>query len=139
MGERARRVFSWTRRDVTLESAHIIVHIEHVLWGTYRPSVELVVRGLIGFEWDAANWRKSELKHGVAAAEAQEALLNRPVCEADARHSDSDQRYIALGVTNGGRPLFVAFTNRKNRVCIISARPMSRKERAIHDAASPAH
>jgi uncharacterized DUF497 family protein len=101
--------------------------------------VEIVVRGLIGFEWDEANWRKSELKHGVAASEAQEALLNHPLCEVDLRHSDREQRYIALGVTGGGRRLFVAFTIRKNRVRIISARPMSRKERQIHEAASPAH
>ena len=122
-----------------LESVHFIVHIEHVRPGLYRQGVDLVIRGLTGFDWDTANWRKSELKHGVSAPEAQEALLNNPVCEADARHSDVEQRYIALGVTNAGRRLFLAFTIRKNRVRIVSARPMSRKEREIHDAASQAH
>jgi uncharacterized protein len=92
-----------------------------------------VVSGLLGFEWDAANWRKSELKHGVAIVEAEEVLLNDPVCEVDARHSDSEQRYVALGTTNEGRRLFVAFTIRRDWVRIISARPMSRRERAIHD------
>jgi uncharacterized protein len=95
--------------------------------------VRLVVSGLLGFEWDAANWRKSELKHGVAIVEAEEDLLNDPVCEVDARHSGSEQRYVALGTTNEGRRLFVAFTVRRNWVRIISARPMSRRERAIHD------
>jgi uncharacterized DUF497 family protein len=101
--------------------------------------VELVVRGLIGFEWDEANWRKSELKHRVSSLEAQEALLSSPVCDADLQHSDAEQRYIALGVTNTGRQLFVAFTIRRNRVRIVSARPMSRKEREIHGAASQVH
>jgi hypothetical protein len=92
--------------------------------------VKLVVRGLRGFEWDEANWRKSELKHGVAAAEAEEVLLNDPLCQVDGRHSKRGQRYLALGVTNDRRHLLVAFTVRRNLVRVISARPMSRRERA---------
>jgi uncharacterized DUF497 family protein len=95
--------------------------------------VKLVIRGLLGFEWDTGNWRKSELKHGVAIAEAQEVLLNDPVCQVDPRHSDDEQRYVALGATNEGRRLFVSFTVRHNRVRVISARPMSRRERVVHD------
>jgi uncharacterized protein len=93
----------------------------------------LVLRGLKSFEWDAANWRKSELKHGVSTAEAEEALLGEPVCQVDIRHSDDEQRYVALGRTNDGRRLFISFTVRRNRVRIISARPMSRGERAIYE------
>jgi len=95
--------------------------------------VKLVVRGLRGFEWDEANWRKSELKHGIAMSEAEEALLGNPLCQVDVRHSDDEQRYVALGVTREGRRLFLSFTIRQSRVRIISARPMSRKERAIHE------
>ena len=95
--------------------------------------MKLEIRGLVGFEWDAGNWRKSELQHGVAAAEAQEVLLNAPLCQVDTRHSDDEQRYAALGTTNEGRRLFVSFTVRRNRVRVISARPMSRKERAVHE------
>jgi uncharacterized DUF497 family protein len=95
--------------------------------------VQLWTRGLRGFEWDAENWRKSELKHGIAAAEAQEVLLGDPLCQVDARHSDDEQRYVALGRTSEGRRLFVSFTIRHGRVRVISARPMSRKERAIHE------
>jgi len=97
--------------------------------------VRLAVRGLSGFDWDPGNWRKSELRHGVAAAEAEEVLLNDPICQVDTRHSDGEQRYVALGVTNDGRRLFVALTIRRGRVRIISARPMSRKERRIHEEA----
>ena len=91
--------------------------------------MEIVVRGLVGFEWDEANWEKSERKHGIAASEAEEALLNDPLCQVDRKHSEDEQRYVALGSTNEGRRLFVSFTVRRNRVRIISARPMSRKER----------
>jgi uncharacterized DUF497 family protein len=100
--------------------------------------VELTIRGIIGFEWDPGNWRKSELKHGVAIAEAQEALLNAPLCQVDPRHSNDEQRYVALGTTSEGRRLFVSFTLRRNHVRVISARPMSRKERAIHEEAQKA-
>ncbi len=100
--------------------------------------MRLIVR-LIGFDWDEANWRKSELKHGVAAAEAEEALLKDPLCQVDPRHSDDEQRYVALGETNEGRRLFVSFTVRRGRARVISARPMSRKERAIYDEAKKAN
>lgn len=91
-----------------------------------------VGRLLVGFDWDTGNLRKSELEHGVAATEA---LLSDLLCQVDERHSGVERRYVALGTTNEGRCLFVAFTVRNNRVRIISARPMSRKERAIHDPA----
>ncbi len=96
--------------------------------------MRLVVR-LTGFDWDRANWRKSELKHGVAAAEAEEALLGDPLCQVDPRHSDDEQRYVALGQTGEGRRLFISFTVRRGRARVISARPMSRKEREIYDEA----
>jgi hypothetical protein len=89
--------------------------------------MQLVLRGLKGFQWDEANWRKSELKHGVAAAEAEEVLLNEPLCQVD------EQRYLALGVTNDRRHLLLAFTVRRNLVRVISARPMSRKERVAYE------
>jgi uncharacterized protein len=95
--------------------------------------VKVVVRGLLGLEWDPGNWRKSELKHGVAAAEAEEVLLNDPLCQVDTPHSGNEQRYVALGVTNEGRALFMAFTIRQSRVRIISARPMSRREQGIYE------
>ena len=101
--------------------------------------MKLVVRGLLGFEWDEANWRKSELKHGVAISEAEEVLLDEPLCQVDVRHSIDEQRYVALGVTREGRRLFVSFTVRQNRVRIISARPMSRRERIIHEKEGQAH
>lgn len=95
--------------------------------------MKLVIRGLIGFDWDLGNWRKSEEKHGVAAAEIEELLLGRPVVQVDPLHSQDEQRYVALGKTAGGRRLFVSFTIRRNRVRPISARPMSRREREAYE------
>jgi uncharacterized protein len=103
----------------------------------YTRRVRLVVR-LTGFDWDEANWRKSELKHGIASVEAEEALLNDPICQVDTRHSDDEQRYVALGETNDRRRLFISFTVRRGRARVVSARPMSRKERAVYEEAKKA-
>jgi uncharacterized DUF497 family protein len=42
---------------------------------------------------------------------------------------------LALGRTRLGRKLFVVFTIREQKLRLISARDMSRKERRIHDQA----
>ncbi len=89
-----------------------------------------------GFEWDAGNARKSEDKHGVSQAEAEQVFGNEPLLVADdIAHSRHEARWQALGRTNEGRQLHVTFTMRGGGdvIRVISARPMNRKERAIHD------
>ncbi len=34
---------------------------------------------VIGFEWDTGNSHKSELKHAVSMAEAEEVFMNEPI------------------------------------------------------------
>ena len=86
-----------------------------------------------GFEWDAGNARKNWLTHHVRPAESEEVFFNRPVCVAeDVKHSNRERRYNVLGRTNGDRLLSVVFTVRRGLIRIISARPMSRKERATY-------
>ena len=96
----------------------------------------LIFRNVIGFDWDAGNARKSEEKHGVSQAEAEQVFFNQPlVVQADARHSSHEPRFHALGITDGRRRLHITFTLRDNgrKIRVISARPMSRKERRIYD------
>ncbi len=91
---------------------------------------------LIGFKWDDGNARKSTDKHGVAQAEAEQVFFNDPLLVVDdVRHSRSEPRFHALGITNTGRRLHVTFTLREEntRIRVISARDMHRKERARHD------
>jgi uncharacterized protein len=88
----------------------------------------------IGFQWDAANADKNWHSHQVSIMEAEQAFLNRPVVLTIAPFRDeSEARFALLGVTNSGRPLFVIFTPRGDRIRVISARPMSRRERSIYD------
>ena len=43
----------------------------------------------------------------------------------DAKHSQHEQRYYALGRSDAERWLFVAFTRRDERIRVISARDMN--------------
>jgi uncharacterized DUF497 family protein len=89
-----------------------------------------------GFEWDAGNSEKIWIKHRVASVECEEVFFNRPLVVADdVKHSEQEQRYYALGQTGARRRLFIVFTIRGDLVRVISARPMSRRERRIYDRA----
>jgi uncharacterized DUF497 family protein len=86
-----------------------------------------------GFDWDAGNLCKSATKHRVTPQEAEEVFLNQPLLVAqDPKHSHAEPRWHALGQTNQGRWLLVAFTTRGDKLRIVSVRPMSRKERAVY-------
>jgi uncharacterized protein len=90
--------------------------------------------GLIeGFDWDGGNARKSADKHGVSQAEAEQVFFNSPLLlNEDLRHSAEEPRLRALGKTDEDRLLHVTFTLRVWLIRVISARDMSRKERAIY-------
>ena len=94
------------------------------------------VRSIVGFQWDDGNDRKSAVKHGVTRSEAEQVFLTEPpLIVEDVRHSQSEPRFHALGVTRSGRRLHVTFTLREDntRIRVISARDMHRTERARYD------
>ena len=85
-----------------------------------------------GFQWDEGNGRKSEELHAVSQSEAEQVFANEPLLIVpDFRHSESEERYNALGSTSSMRLLHVTFTLREDDTAIrvISARDMSRRER----------
>ena len=93
---------------------------------------------LVGFEWDAGNSRKNEVKHSVTPSEAEEVFFNHPLLiRSDDQHSESERRYMALGKTNQARALTVIFTLRQDAtlIRIISARDQHRKERHLYEQA----
>ena len=92
---------------------------------------------LDGFEWDTGNITKNWDRHQVSSTECEEVFLNKPLLLADdVRHSVSEVRNYALGQTDNGRLLFIVFTVRGTRIRVISARPMSGKERQIYGQAN---
>ena len=87
------------------------------------------------FEWDDGNARKND-KHGVSTAEAEQVFFNEPLLLiADIKHSQGEPRFHALGKTDEGRTLHITFTLRNGgeRLRVISARDMHRKERTIYE------
>ncbi|HXQ07361.1 MAG TPA: BrnT family toxin [Bradyrhizobium sp.] len=93
---------------------------------------------IAGFDWDDGNIRKSADKHDVSQAEAESIFFNNPlIVIGDAKHSETEQRFNALGKTAQNRLLHITFTLRQNgtMVRVISARDMHRKERKAYEQA----
>lgn len=92
---------------------------------------------ITGFDWDAGNERKND-KHGVSMAQAEQVFFNAPLLIlGDAKHSQQEPRYDALGRSDDGRLLHLTFTLRRSGslIRVISARDMHRKERAFYEQA----
>ena len=86
------------------------------------------------FEWDKANKEKIWLKHKVSAEECEEAFAIEQIFrQPDELHSDKESRYILIGKTKKLRFLFIVYTIMKNKVRVISARDMHRKEQDFYE------
>lgn len=82
-----------------------------------------------GFQWDEGNRDKNWYLHQVSNSECEELFFNLPLIIAhDTKHSQTEQRYYALGQTAANRWLFIAFTIRDELIRVISARDMNQKE-----------
>ena len=94
--------------------------------------------GITGFEWDEGNTLKNE-KHNVSMAEAEQVFFNAPLLVLeDAKHSNQESRFHALGKSDEHRQLHITFTLRQagEKMRIISARDMHKKERVIYEKAT---
>ena len=90
-----------------------------------------------GFDWDEHNVNKNWDKHNVHFTECEEVFFNKPFLVADdEKHSAGEKSYYSLGKTNARRLLFVVFTIRKNKIRVISARDMNKKERKTYEEIS---
>ncbi len=86
-------------------------------------------KNIIGFDWDEFNQNKNLLKHKVHWAECEEIFFNQPLLlYPDIKHSDYEKRFYVLGKTDNFRHLFIVFTIRNDKIRIISARDMNKKE-----------
>ncbi len=93
---------------------------------------------ITGFDWDEGNARKNE-KHNVSMAEAEQVFFNAPLLVLeDSKHSNQEPRFHALGKSDENRQLHITFTLRQSgeKIRIISARDMHKKERVIYEKAT---
>jgi hypothetical protein len=86
------------------------------------------------FEWDEGNATKSFQKHCVTCAEAEQVFTEGRFIPLGQQFEPPVQepRFAVLGEGADGKPLFVAFALRNDAIRVISARPMSQKEREFY-------
>jgi uncharacterized DUF497 family protein len=88
----------------------------------------------VEFEWDQKKEAKNIRKHKVTFSEAATVLgdtLSTTVPDPD--HSEEEDRYITIGLSQRHRLLIVAHTERGERTRIISARPLTSAEREAYE------
>jgi uncharacterized DUF497 family protein len=90
-----------------------------------------------GFQWDAGNWSKCG-RHGLTKTEIEAVFERGVVVAPDIRHSETEDRHIAIGHTTDDRPVFIGFVLRtqNGRALIrpITARYMHAKEVRRYEA-----
>ena len=93
----------------------------------------VTVQDAYEFEWDKGNIGKNK-KHGVEDEEAEQSFLDESkVIFKDKLHSAREDRYILIGKTKKGRILYIVFTKRGNKIRIISARNINKKEVYLYE------
>ena len=89
---------------------------------------------MLNFEWDPEKARENEQKHGVSFVEGSEVFDDGHSSSVrDPDHSQDEDRYLIFGMSKGGRHLLVAYTERGERVRLISARQMTPRERRAYE------
>ncbi len=88
----------------------------------------------IEFEWDEEKAEVNRRKHGIGFDEATTVFGDpRSLTIHDPDHSPAEDRYVDLGVSLRGRVLVVVYTDREERIRIISAREASGRERRQYE------
>jgi len=91
---------------------------------------------MLRFEWDEAKNGKNRSKNGVWFEEAQ-GVFDDPRARVfyDLEHSESEDRFVIIGMSVGARLLVVVHCHRKHDsvVRIISARKATPKEAKVYE------
>ncbi|MBU2444353.1 MAG: BrnT family toxin [Bacteroidetes bacterium] len=86
------------------------------------------------FEWDTQKAERNFRKHKVAFTEAATVFADTlGITIYDPDHSKNEERYVTIGWSHQGRILMVAHTDRGDRIRIISARELTKKERKAYE------
>ena len=86
------------------------------------------------FEWDIRKAAANLRKHGVSFEEAATAFGDYlSTTASDPDHSTEEERYITVGLSNLGRLLIVAHSERGGRIRIVSARTLTGREKRDYE------
>ena len=89
----------------------------------------------ISFSWDSRKDRANQKKHGVPFEEAQTVFFDEKAIEYfDPDHSETEDRYLMLGLSYSLRVLVMSYCLRKNgsEIRLISARKATKKEQKTY-------
>lgn len=88
---------------------------------------------MLEFEWDDAKARANARKHGVTFERATLAFAD-PLAVAlfDDREDYGEERFVLIGLAEGTLLLVVAYTERDDRIRIVSARRATRHEQDFY-------
>ncbi|MGZ8425052.1 MAG: BrnT family toxin [Candidatus Binatia bacterium] len=88
----------------------------------------------LDFEWDPAKAEANLKEHGVSFDEATTIFRDtRSITISDPDHSDSEDRFIDIGMSHRMQLLVVSYTERQDKIRIISARQPTRAERRSYE------
>ena len=81
------------------------------------------------FEWDRQKAETNLRKHGVSFEEAQTVFTDPlAITLFDPDHSENEERFIDIGMSDNQRVLVVGYTERGQRIRLINARQASAGE-----------
>jgi uncharacterized DUF497 family protein len=88
----------------------------------------------VEFEWDPKKEAKNTRRHKVTFSEAATVFGDTlSITIPDPDHSEEEDRYIIIGLSQRHRLLMVSHTERGERTRIISARPLTPAERKAYE------
>ena len=88
----------------------------------------------MNFEWDEAKAAANLEKHDVSFEEATSVFADPLYVDFfDPDHSETEQRYIIIGMSEAGRLLMASYAERDDAVRIISARELTAAERKAYE------
>ncbi len=88
----------------------------------------------MNFEWDPSKAAHNRRKHGVSFHEAATVFGDAlALTYQDPDHSEQEQRFITVGMSNARRLLIVAHAERGDRIRIINARQTTPAERKQYE------
>jgi len=86
------------------------------------------------FEWDAKKAQLNPQKHDIAFEEGMTVFLDPlSITISDPDHSTQEQRYIDIGISDRSRLLVVVYTERSEKIRIISCRKATVAERQSYE------
>jgi uncharacterized protein len=89
---------------------------------------------MVNFEWDPGKARQNRRKHRISFQEAA-TVFGDPLAltYSDPDHSQSEQRFITVGMSSAGRVLIIAHVDRNENIRIINARKTTQRERKYYE------